>query len=161
MILRTSSASSASRPASAARRGTIWSEVADHERCEAQLVLEEVEEPHLPREVLDEILALRESRLDARQVLVGHAPAARHRRLHGVVLEVALPVDLVGLLLFAGDLLLAERVILRLGVIDRVGLRVDRAFLHDLRRHLADLCLILENRVLEHLLLDEVDQLHP
>ena len=68
--------------------------------------------------------------------------------------------SVVDLLLVARDLFLARGVVLRLGVVDGVGLGVDRVLRDDVRRDLARLGLILEDRVLEHLLLHEVDQLH-
>jgi hypothetical protein len=130
----------------------------------------EVRQLELPGQVVVERRRLGERRLERRQVLAV-AAVRRHRRGARVVVEVVLPVDLVDRGAVGLDLDLVG--VLDRRLLERRQLGVARA-LH-LHRELVvapeqlallallgrDLEVVFEDRVLEHLLVDHIHELHP
>ena len=79
-------------------------EVTDHEPGKTAFVLDEVAHANLPSEMIVEVFGDRKSRFEPGHLVVRSTPDRRHRRFVRLVLEVALPVDLVFLLLVRLDL---------------------------------------------------------
>jgi hypothetical protein len=144
-------------------------DVAQDEHADLLQFLGQVGHLELPDQVVVERLGPGQGGLEGRE-LVRVGPVGRHRRRHAVVIEVVLPVDLVdrravGLDL-GGRLLLVHHVgDGKLGVSGLLDLP-DHQLLVRYRRGILvfvapDLEVVLENRVLEHLLADQIHQLHP
>ena len=102
--------------------------------------------------MVDEVISTRERLIDAGHLFVGTTANTRERLLKRVVLKVALPVDVVFLVL----VVLVRRRLVVAGDLFVDGWRV----LHRDLTVVVTIHAVFKNRVLEELFLDELNELH-